>query len=189
MNEALIELVAANTAFVGTHFAMSHPLRTPLVKVLGDMGFQIAYSLVSIATLVWVYFAYKAAPAADLSGSGEIGKDEIEIKTDGLLQAVDSAIVGKFDKAPFQERLISAWPMVVQNVAQKTGKVKIVCPIPSVPGKYRFTVDVKSQDFLSADKDFSVEVDVVDVKSVKRKPKEDKDKKEGGKAAEAKKDE
>ena len=42
METALIELVAANTAFVGTHFLMSHPLRGPLVRKLGDMGFQIA---------------------------------------------------------------------------------------------------------------------------------------------------
>ena len=122
-----------------------------------------------------------------LSGSGDLSKDEVEIKTDGLLQAVDSSIVSRFNEAPFQERLISAWPMVVQNVAQKTGKVHIVFPIPSVPGKYKFTVDVKSQDFLGADKDFAVEVDVVDVKTVKRKPKEEKDKEGGEKAPEVKK--
>ncbi|MEL7445400.1 MAG: NnrU family protein [Pseudomonadota bacterium] len=73
MNEALIELIAANIAFVGSHFAMSHPLRAPIVRVLGDVGFQIAYSLVSIATLAWIYFAFRAAPPADLPGSGDIG--------------------------------------------------------------------------------------------------------------------
>lgn len=73
MNEALLNLVAANAAFVGTHFAMSHPLRAPLVKVLGDLGFQLAYTVVSIATLAWVYFAFKAAPPADLPGSGDVG--------------------------------------------------------------------------------------------------------------------
>ena len=72
MDNALIELVAANVAFVGTHFAMSHPLRAPMVKVLKDGGFSAVYSLVSAATLFWVYLAYKAAPAGDLPGSGEI---------------------------------------------------------------------------------------------------------------------
>ncbi len=72
-NEALWSLIAANTAFVGTHFAMSHPLRGPLVRALGAGGFQAAYSLVSLATLAWVYFAFKAAPPADLPGSGDIG--------------------------------------------------------------------------------------------------------------------
>lgn len=73
MNEALWILVAANVAFVGTHFAMSHPLRAPLVKALGAGGFQIAYTLISFATLAWVYFAFIAAPPADLPGSGNIG--------------------------------------------------------------------------------------------------------------------
>lgn len=73
MDGAIITLIAANIAFVGTHFAMSHPLRAPLVKLLGTAGFQIAYSLVSFATLGWVYFAFIAAPPADLPGSGDIG--------------------------------------------------------------------------------------------------------------------
>ncbi len=73
MNAGLWSLVAANIAFVGSHFAMSHPLRAPLVKALGAGGFQIAYTLVSFAALGWVYFAFIAAPPADLPGSGEIG--------------------------------------------------------------------------------------------------------------------
>ncbi|MDY7098174.1 MAG: NnrU family protein [Pseudomonadota bacterium] len=66
-------LAAANVAFVGSHFLMSHPLRTPLVNALGAMGFQLAYSAVRFATLAWVYVAFKAAPPADLAGSGTIG--------------------------------------------------------------------------------------------------------------------
>lgn len=69
----MLELVAANAAFVGSHFAMSHPLRPAMTKALGAAGFQIVYSIVSFATLGWVYFAFKAAPPADLAGSGEIG--------------------------------------------------------------------------------------------------------------------
>jgi uncharacterized membrane protein len=73
MDAAIWNLVAANVAFVGTHFAMSHPLRAPLVAKLGAGGFQAAYSLVSFATLGWVAFAFKAAPGGDLGGSGEAG--------------------------------------------------------------------------------------------------------------------
>jgi uncharacterized membrane protein len=69
----MLELVAANIAFVGTHFAMSHPLRPAMARALGATGFQIVYSLVSFATLAWVYFAFKAAPPADLAGSGDAG--------------------------------------------------------------------------------------------------------------------
>lgn len=73
MEDTLTELVAANLTFVGSHFAMSHPLRAPMVRVLGERGFQIAYSLVSFAALGWIYFAFNAAPASDLGGSGDIG--------------------------------------------------------------------------------------------------------------------
>jgi len=73
MDGTIITLIAANIAFVGTHFAMSHPLRKAMVNALGAGGFQAAYSLVSLATLGWVYFAFTAAPPADLPGSGEAG--------------------------------------------------------------------------------------------------------------------
>lgn len=73
MDAALIELTIANAAFVGSHIVMSHPLRAPMARVLGDTGFQIAYTIVSIATLAWVYLTFKAAPPADLPGSGSTG--------------------------------------------------------------------------------------------------------------------
>lgn len=73
MDASIITLIAANAAFVGTHFLMSHPLRSPMVKAIGAGGFTAAYSIVSFATLGWVYFAFKAAPPADLGGSGEAG--------------------------------------------------------------------------------------------------------------------
>ena len=57
---ALASLLAASIAFVGTHFAMSHPLRAPMVRSLGETGFQIVYSLVSVATLGWMIAAFLA---------------------------------------------------------------------------------------------------------------------------------
>lgn len=73
MDGALITLIAANAAFVGTHFAMSHPLRAGMVGALGAGGFQLVYILVSAITLAGVYFAFKAAAPADLSGTGDAG--------------------------------------------------------------------------------------------------------------------
>jgi uncharacterized membrane protein len=66
-------LAAANAAFVGSHFAMSHPLRGPMVKALGEKGFTLAYTVVSFATLGWVAHAFAAAPGADLPTSGDAG--------------------------------------------------------------------------------------------------------------------
>ncbi|MBE7209530.1 MAG: MFS transporter [Gluconacetobacter diazotrophicus] len=56
----LVALGAA--AFVGTHLLMSHPLRRPLVAVLGEKGFSGLYSLVAAATLGLTIWAYARAP-------------------------------------------------------------------------------------------------------------------------------
>ena len=63
MDPALISLIAASTAFVGLHFAMSHPLRAGMVKVMGQQVFEAVYSVIVLATLVWMYFAFKAVEA------------------------------------------------------------------------------------------------------------------------------
>lgn len=73
MDPALVSLTAAMLAFVGTHFALSHPLRAPLVGLAGEKGFSVIYSLVAFATLGWGVWAFRQAPAADLGGSGEAG--------------------------------------------------------------------------------------------------------------------
>lgn len=74
MDLALASLTAASLAFVGTHFALSHPLRAPLLRVLGPGGFLGVYSLVAFATFGWMVIAFRAAPPADMGGaSGEIG--------------------------------------------------------------------------------------------------------------------
>ena len=73
MNAAIIELALANAAFVGSHFALSHPLRGPLIKWLGERGFMLAYTIIGFATLGWVAHAFVKAPAADLPGSGTAG--------------------------------------------------------------------------------------------------------------------
>ena len=70
----LVSLAAAGIALVGSHFALSHPLRAPLVKRLGASAFLGLYSLVAAACLVWMVFAFRAAPAGDLGGTtGEAG--------------------------------------------------------------------------------------------------------------------
>ena len=53
-------LALATLAFVGTHLAMSHPLRPALVARLGERGFMGLYSLISFATLGWMILAWRA---------------------------------------------------------------------------------------------------------------------------------
>lgn len=62
MDPALTSLLAASIAFVGGHFVMSHPLRAPMVRIFGEKGFLVLYSLVSLATFAWMILAFRDAP-------------------------------------------------------------------------------------------------------------------------------
>ena len=73
MDPSLVSLLAASAAFVGSHFALSHPLRAPLVSAVGEGPFLGIYSLVALATFAWMVLAFLSAPSPDLPGSGEIG--------------------------------------------------------------------------------------------------------------------
>jgi uncharacterized membrane protein len=57
---ALASLAIATLAFVGTHLAMSHPLRVRLVSNLGEQVFLLLYSAVAFVTLVWMILAWRA---------------------------------------------------------------------------------------------------------------------------------
>jgi uncharacterized membrane protein len=75
MDEQLAILVAASLAFVGTHFTLSHPFRAGLVKRLGEQGFMGLYSLVALATFVWMVLAFRALPMAQAplwNGTGDL---------------------------------------------------------------------------------------------------------------------
>ncbi|HXG80878.1 MAG TPA: NnrU family protein [Sphingomicrobium sp.] len=56
-------LATASVAFVGTHFLLSHPLRAPLVKAIGEKAFAGLYSIVALATFGWMIWAYPEASA------------------------------------------------------------------------------------------------------------------------------
>ena len=58
MDGPTLSLLAAAIAFVGLHFAMSHPLRPVMVRRLGDQGFQAIYSLVVLAALGWMAWSF-----------------------------------------------------------------------------------------------------------------------------------
>lgn len=58
----MTQLILACLAFLGTHFALSHPLRAPIVARTGEQAFLGIYSLVAFATLGWMVFAYRAIP-------------------------------------------------------------------------------------------------------------------------------
>jgi uncharacterized membrane protein len=52
-------LFLSSLAFVGTHFLMSHPLRGPMVRAMGEKAFQGVYSLVSLILFGLMIYFYR----------------------------------------------------------------------------------------------------------------------------------
>jgi uncharacterized membrane protein len=61
-----LSLALATIAFVGTHLALSHPLRVPVVQNFGEQRFTLLYSVVAAITLGWMIFAWDAADGTPL---------------------------------------------------------------------------------------------------------------------------
>jgi uncharacterized membrane protein len=57
---AIASLALATLAFVGSHLALSHPLRMRLLGQLGEQWFLMLYSAVAVVTLGWMILAYRA---------------------------------------------------------------------------------------------------------------------------------
>lgn len=55
-------LVTTCILFVGSHLALSHPLRDGLAGRMGERGFQITYSIFAIATLIMLVQAWRGMP-------------------------------------------------------------------------------------------------------------------------------
>ncbi len=86
-------LVLALAAFVGTHFLLSHPLRAPLVKSIGENGFSIVYSLVAFATFGWTIWAFRGAPVT--APLWDVG-DGLWIVSTAIMLAASILLVGSF---------------------------------------------------------------------------------------------
>jgi uncharacterized membrane protein len=62
----MAHLAFATAAFLGMHCVASTPLRTALVKTLGENAYLGLFSLASFATLGWMIWSYTRAPFAAL---------------------------------------------------------------------------------------------------------------------------
>ena len=71
MDRELAHLIAASLTFVGTHFALSHPLRGAVSRAVGDKGFQAVYSLVALASFAWMALAFRAVPSGIALWNGQ----------------------------------------------------------------------------------------------------------------------
>uniref|UniRef100_A0A7S2RG29 SEC63 domain-containing protein n=1 Tax=Eucampia antarctica TaxID=49252 RepID=A0A7S2RG29_9STRA len=94
-----------------------------------------------------------------------------KIQANELFKNLDASVKKRFEDESYHNRLLLAWPFVISNVAQKAGKVKVRFIAPQVPGKYKFFISIKSQEFLGTDQEFVIEQDVLDKANVERKEK------------------
>lgn len=62
IDASMMMLTTALLLFVGSHLLLSHTLRAPLVRVVGNGGFAGVYSLVAFATFGWALFEWRRAP-------------------------------------------------------------------------------------------------------------------------------
>ena len=110
--EPLLSLIAGSLAFVGTHFALSHPLRAPLVGAIGENGFRAAYSLVSLATFFWAVMAFRAvAPGGTLAVGGSISCDGTFVTTQSTINAgtpIENPAIVRFAEVAEKQALVEA---------------------------------------------------------------------------------
>lgn len=101
-----------------------------------------------------------------LDGGSIPATSQIEYPDKILMDLLNNVDLDKFSGEKQEKHLLTAWPMMVQNVAQKSGKIKLKFKAPTVPGKYRFYITIMSQDFLGSDMELTCDRDIVDEASV-----------------------
>jgi hypothetical protein len=107
--------------------------------------------------------------AEHIDGKGEPAEIDMESP---IISKIDEKHLEKFKKIKADQSLLQAWPMLVRNIAQQSGKAKLQFKAPTVPGKYKFIINIMSQEFLGADQEFTIEAEVVNVDDLERDVKE-----------------
>ncbi|MGE0384059.1 MAG: NnrU family protein [Gammaproteobacteria bacterium] len=94
----MLEIIAAALFFVGTHLVLANArVRPRLVQRLGEAGFRVAYSALSLAALVWFWYAFRRAPYLELWGPANAFKP---LTTLMVLVAFLFAVVGLTTRNP-----------------------------------------------------------------------------------------
>ncbi|MEQ1725845.1 MAG: NnrU family protein [Sphingopyxis sp.] len=88
---ALLSLACA--AFVGSHFALSHPLRSPLANMLGEGGFRVLYALIAFATFGWIIWTWLAVPA---TAPAYVASDYAWIAASAVMWLASVLLAGSF---------------------------------------------------------------------------------------------
>ena len=72
---SLLPIIIAVVLFVCSHIALSGTsMRGTIVGVLGELGFQILFVIVAVATLVWMVLVYAQTPIVSLWYLGPVAR-------------------------------------------------------------------------------------------------------------------
>jgi hypothetical protein len=71
------------------------------------------------------------------------------------------SIIQSYEQQTETDRLLTAWPLTITNIAQQRGQVKIQFQIPKVLGQYTYYLHIHSSDFLGAHHDVEFQMNVV----------------------------
>lgn len=108
-----------------------------------------------------------------LDGSAPVNNEHIQ--KNPILAALDNGAKKAFESEVEENRLVNAWPFIVSNISQTNGKVNVTFRAPSAPGKYKFFIDIKSQEFLGSDQVLTLEKEIIDKALLDRKEEEAED--------------
>lgn len=107
-------LLLAAAAFVGLHSGIAgSPLRGVLARMLGDRGYQGAFSLASIGGIWWLVRSYRQAYADDNTLLWHLGVGPLHAAAPVMLLALFLAVIGLLSPNPAsvgQERLLQRVP-------------------------------------------------------------------------------
>jgi hypothetical protein len=106
---------------------------------------------------------------------GNAPVDNEHLQKNPILASLDIGSKKIFESEVEENRLLNAWPFIVSSIAQKSGKFNVSFKAPSAPGKYKFYIDIKSQEFLGCDQVFTVEKDIIDKALIERKEMEEEE--------------
>lgn len=115
--EGVTMLALAAAVFLVTHFVPSTPLRPGLVAALGEKGYLGFYSLVSLAALGWMIWAYIKAPYEHLWAGDEFKAWAIVLMPLALI----SVVAGGMTRNPSAVRQES----LLQSMGEPHGILRI----------------------------------------------------------------
>ena len=154
--ERLTELVAGQHAVVVVPVDRKHAESFTKVKIeqCKTQGIHPQMALQGYRETWWFLVRWEPTSKETVNDASDIPRKFID--------QLDSAVAKRLEDNSPNMRVRTAFPMMVQNIAQKSGAVKVRIEAPKNPGHYKFVVAVKSQDFLGADQELSIEADVAE---------------------------